>query len=258
MADLKFSRVQFTPDMMPGDLTGSEILDEDEHGGRSFRFIPDPIFTQLLLADEINRTTPKTQSALLEAMEERQVSAAGKTRPLPEPFFVLATRNPIEQEGTYQLPEAQQDRFMFSLNMDYPDAGTERRIFLETTRDEQPALECVITAAELIEYQQAVRLIDVPSSVADMVLELVRSTRPGAPRTPEIIKKYVRWGAGPRAGQFLILAAKAYAALDGRTNISRADVLQAAHPVLRHRILLNFRAQADQVTSDDIITELLK
>lgn len=255
---LDFTRVQFTPDMMPGDITGSEILEENADGKRRFEFIKGPVFTQLLLADEINRTSPKTQSALLEAMEERQISMNGRVWPLPDPFFVLATQNPIEQEGTYQLPEAQQDRFMFSLFIDYPDSAAEKRIMLETTRDELVALNRVVTAAQIRDYQRAVRELPVPDSVADYALRLVRSTRPAEPEASEAVRKYIRWGAGPRAGQYLILAGKAYAALDGRRNVSRMDIVRAAPPVLRHRLLLNFRAQADEVTADTLISGLLK
>ena len=258
VAELSFSRVQFTPDMMPSDLIGSEILETDpESGRRQFKFSPGPVFTQLLLADEINRTTPKTQSALLEAMEERQVTVGGVPHSLPDPFFVLATQNPIEQEGTYQLPEAQQDRFMFSLRIHYPGPDSERRIILETTRNSMEELRTVVTAEKLLDFQRAVREIDVPDSVADFVVKLVRSTRPEDPCAGETVRHYLRWGAGPRAGQYLILASKAYAALSGRANISRSDVERAAYPVLRHRLLLNFRAQADSVTADEIIAGVL-
>ncbi len=257
VAELDFTRVQFTPDMMPGDITGSEIIEECPDGKRRFEFVKGPVFTQLLLADEINRTPPKTQSALLEAMEERQVSVNGKVWPLPDPFFVLATQNPIEQEGTYQLPEAQQDRFMFSLRIDYPDAASEKRVILETTRDEAISLRRVVSAAQIRDYQRAVRSIAVPDSVADFTMRVVRSSRPQEAIAPEAVHRYVRWGAGPRAGQYLILAGKAYASLDGRSNVATEDIVRAAPQVMRHRLLLNFKAQADEVTADDLIAELI-
>ena len=212
----------------------------------------------LLLADEINRTPPKTQSALLEAMEEQQVSADGKVYPLPEPFFVLATQNPIEQEGTYQLPEAQQDRFMFSLRIDYPDFDSELRVMCETTGSAQQKPEKAITAAELIAFQNAIRCIPVPESVAKFAVRLVRASRPGSPEKLEFVEKYVKWGAGPRACQYLALAGKALAALDGRFNVSEEDILKAAPPVMRHRLLLNFRAKSEGVDADRIIQGLVK
>lgn len=259
-AELQFTRIQFTPDMMPADILGSEILEEQNDGRKRFVFSKGPIFTQLLLADEINRTPPKTQSALLEAMEEQQISVAGQVFPLPNPFFVLATQNPIEQEGTYQLPEAQQDRFMFSLKIDYPDFDSEVRILKETTTGTTTAPQKVISAAELIAFQQAVRQIPIPDSVAQFAVRLVRASRPEAQsgKEFEFIRRYVRWGAGPRACQYLALAGKAFAALEGRFNVSTEDIRRAAYPVLRHRLLLNFHAQADNVTSEQIIQGLLK
>ncbi|MDD3886889.1 MAG: MoxR family ATPase [Victivallaceae bacterium] len=256
-AELDFKRVQFTPDMMPADLIGSQILETAPDGRRTFRFVPGPVFAQLLLADEINRTPPKTQSALLEAMEEHQISADGRVYPLPEPFFVLATQNPIEQEGTYRLPEAQQDRFMFSLYIDYPDEISERRVMLETTGNGDATPQKVVSAAELVEFQHAVREIPVPESVADYTLNLVRSTRPGEDAAHEI-NDFVRFGAGPRACQFLILAGKARAALAGRFNVSCEDIRFAAYPVLRHRLLLNFRARSEGITPDRLIEFLLE
>ena len=234
------------------------ITQELPDGRRRFEFVKGPVFTQLLLADEINRTPPKTQSALLEAMEEQQVSADGKVYPLPEPFFVLATQNPIEQEGTYQLPEAQQDRFMFSLRIDYPDFDSELRVMCETTGSAQQKPEKAITAAELIAFQNAIRCIPVPESVAKFAVRLVRASRPGSPEKLEFVEKYVKWGAGPRACQYLALAGKALAALDGRFNVSEEDILKAAPPVMRHRLLLNFRAKSEGVDADRIIQGLVK
>ncbi len=253
-AELEFKRVQFTPDMMPADLIGSHVLEECD-GKRRFTFLRGPVFTQLLLADEINRTPPKTQAALLEAMEEQQVTADGSHLRLPEPFFVLATQNPIEQEGTYHLPEAQQDRFMFALNIDYPDYDSEMRVMLETTGNANDVPRKVITAAELIEFQRAVREIPVPRSVAEYTLALVRSTRPGLD-APQAVNDFVKFGAGPRACQYLALAGKARAAVEGRFNVSEDDVATAAHPVLRHRLLLNFRAPSENITPDDLICHL--
>ena len=257
-SELQFTRVQFTPDMMPADIIGSQIIEELPNGRRRFEFVKGPVFTQLLLAEEINRTPPKTQSALREAMEEQQVSADGKVYPLPEPFFVLATQNPIEQEGTYQLPEAQQDRFMFSLRIDYPDFDSELRVMCETTGSAQQKPEKAITAAELIAFQNAIRCIPVPESVAKFAVRLVRASRPGSPEKLEFVEKYVKWGAGPRACQYLALAGKALAALDGRFNVSEADILKAAPPVMRHRLLLNFRAKSEGVDADRIIQGLVK
>jgi MoxR-like ATPase len=256
--DLEFHRVQFTPDLMPSDITGTEIIEESGDGKRVFRFVPGPLFTQLLLADEINRTPPKTQAALLEAMQEHQVTVAGKTYALGEPFFVLATQNPIEQEGTYPLPEAQLDRFMFCLKVDYPSAAEEVEILQRTTSDEVVAPSKVLTGAEILALQSAVRKIVVPQSVADYIVALVQATRPDGPRATDVVKKYVRWGAGPRASQYLALAGKAMAALDGRYNVAVEDVIAAAPLVLRHRILRNFRAEADAVSTEQILASLVK
>jgi len=257
-SDLTFRRIQFTPDLMPSDVTGSEILEEAEGGRRAFRFTPGPIFTQLLLADEVNRAPAKTQSALLEAMQERHVTVAGTTRPLPHPFFVLATQNPIEQEGTYPLPEAQLDRFMFCLHVKYPNATDEVRILQETTGAVPERLTPVCTGEELGALQRAVRKVHVPASVAEYAVALVQATRPDGPGTPALVKRCVQWGAGPRASQSLALAAKVAAALDGRLNCATEDVAAAAKIVLRHRIILNYRAEADQVDTDHVIEELLK
>jgi len=258
IANLEFSRIQFTPDMMPSDITGSEVLEEDHATGhREFVFIKGPIFSQLILADEINRTPPKTQAALLEAMQERNVTVAGKKYPLAEPFFVLATQNPIEQEGTYPLPEAQLDRFMFSLNVDYPTFDEEVSILQLTTTDEEEELNKVITAQEIIALQNAIRHIPVPKSVAEYAVKLVRSTRPDGDDALSFVKKYLRWGAGPRACQYLALAGKVYAALDGRYNVAVEDIKRAAYSVLRHRIVLNYQAEAEQRTEENIIDEII-
>lgn len=255
--DLQFHRIQFTPDLMPSDITGSEIIEDTAEGGRLFRFVPGPIFTQLLLADEINRTPPKTQAALLEAMQERRVTIAGQTRDLPAPFFVLATQNPIEQEGTYPLPEAQLDRFMFNLRVGYPSSAEEVEILLRTTQDEEAPLQQVLNAAEILELQHAVRQIPVPRSVAEYAVRLVQATRPGEVGAPDFIARYLTWGAGPRASQYLALAGKSLAALDGRFNVAREDIQAAAPLVLRHRLITNYHAEADGLTVDKIITHLL-
>ena len=255
--DLSFQRVQFTPDLMPSDITGTDILEESADGKREFRFIPGPVFANLLLADEINRTPPKTQAALLEAMQERHVTVAGRTYLLPSPFFVLATQNPIEQEGTYPLPEAQMDRFMFNLRVDYPNRADEIQILQETTRDDVKPVTKVLSGAELLEVQHAVRQIPVPASVAEYAVDLVQSTRPDSGTAPDFIQKYVKWGAGPRASQYLALAGKALAVLDGRFNVAKEDVVASARLVLRHRMITNYRAEADRITVDDLIGKLL-
>jgi MoxR-like ATPase len=255
--DLNFRRIQFTPDLMPGDITGSEILEETEDGGRRFRFVEGPLFTQLLLADEINRTPPKTQAALLEAMQERRVTVSGKTYRLESPFFVLATQNPIEQEGTYPLPEAQLDRFMFNLSINYPTHDEEVDIMLRTTVDHDEALRKVIDGPRILALQHAVCQIPVPRSVADYIVSLVRFTRPGGDTAPEVVKRFVQWGAGPRASQCLALAGKVHAVLDGRFNVAREDVDAAAKLVLRHRLITNYHAEAEKVTVDQIIEALI-
>jgi MoxR-like ATPase len=255
--ELSFQRIQFTPDLMPSDITGTEILEEDAEGGRQFRFVPGPVFASLLLADEINRTPPKTQAALLEAMQEQRVTVAGKTYALPSPFFVLATQNPIEQEGTYPLPEAQLDRFMFNLRLDYPSLEEEIRILQETTVEQRSTLDRVLNAEEILNLQRAVRQIPVPDSVAAYAVGLVQSTRPSNPNAPDLVRRYIQWGAGPRASQYLALAGKAFAAQDGRFNVAREDIQRSAHLVLRHRLLTNYRAEADKITVDEIIAQLL-
>ena len=252
----EFSRVQFTPDLMPGDITGSDVLAEERSTGRrELRFVRGPVFANLVLADEINRATPRTQAALLEAMEERRVTAGGATHDLPRPFHVFATQNPIEQEGTYHLPEAQVDRFMFRILVDYPDRGEEVRIASETTGDVDPDLQAVVGPAELAQMQQLVRLVPVAPSVAEHAVALARATRPG--QGSEYVRKTVAWGAGPRASRFLVLGAKARALLQGRDVASREDVDALAHPVLDHRIVLNYRAEAERVSSSQVVERCL-
>ena len=256
--ELECKRVQFTPDLMPADITGTQVLEQDSgSGARNFRFKQGPIFTNLLLADEINRTPPKTQAALLEAMQERRVTISGQTYDLPAPFFVIATQNPIEQEGTYPLPEAQLDRFMFSVRVAYPSAADEERIIMETTQDAQAQVERVLSAEALIGFQALVRKAPVSRHVGAYVTRLVRATRPDATDAPDFIKNWVRWGAGPRAGQYLILAAKSNALLQGRLNVSSDDVRAYALPVLRHRVLCNFAAASEGVDSDEIVRRLI-
>jgi MoxR-like ATPase len=255
--DLPFQRIQFTPDLMPSDITGTEIIEETQDGRREFRFIQGPIFASLLLADEINRTPPKTQAALLEAMQERHVTVAGRTYALPSPFFVLATQNPIEQEGTYPLPEAQLDRFMFNLRVDYPSHAEEVQILLGTTSGVQETLSRAWTGPEMLALQRGVRSVPVPQSVAEYAVSLVQATRPNGSGVPDFVSRYVQWGAGPRASQYLALAGKAFAVLDGRFNVAREDIKRAAKLVLRHRIITNYRAEADKLTVDHIIERLL-
>lgn len=254
--DLKFSRIQFTPDLMPADITGTEILDFNSSGNRNFKFVRGPIFANIILADEINRTPPKTQSALLEAMQEHKVTVAGISYTLEEPFFVIATQNPIEQEGTYPLPEAQLDRFMYSLMISYPEKQEEINIVKNTTSSYEAKLEIVLKRNEIMNFQQLLRRMPVADEVYDFTVNLVRRTRPEYDGTPKVIKDYVSWGAGPRASQYLILGAKALALLDGRFTPSKEDVLKIADPVLRHRVILNFNAEADNVKISDIITTL--
>ena len=263
--NLSFNRVQFTPDLMPSDITGTEMLQEDRATGhREFRFLHGPIFANVVLADEINRTPPKTQAALLEAMQERQVTVAGNRHPLPDPFFVLATQNPIEQEGTYPLPEAQQDRFMFTITVGYPGEEDEYRIIEATTSAARPLVERVVSGEELTAMQDLVRRVPVASYVIRYALKLARLTRPTVqygeppdPNVPDFVRKYVTWGAGPRAGQNLILAAKARALLHGRTYVAIEDVRAMALPVLRHRVITNYNAEADRVRPDEIVRKLL-
>ncbi len=259
IVDLKFNRIQFTPDLMPSDITGTEVIEEDlTTGKRNFRFIKGPIFANIVLADEINRAPPKTQSALLQAMQEYKVTYAGETYPLPVPFFVLATQNPIEQEGTYPLPEAQLDRFMFTINIGYPDRKAEIEIVKTTTSAYQADLKKVIGAQEFMSIQKLIRRMPVSDEVIEKVVCLVNRTRPEGKEVPEIVKKYVAWGAGPRASQYLILGAKAKAALDSRFSPNLEDVRYVAHSVLRHRIITNFTAEAEGIKSDQIIDELMK
>ena len=257
--DLKFRRIQFTPDLMPSDITGTDILETDEATGRKeYRFIKGPIFTNILLADEINRTPPKTQAALLEAMQEHRVTAAGETYPLDPPFFVLATQNPLEQEGTYPLPEAQLDRFMFSIYIDYPTEAEEEMIAKVTILERVLDLKKVLTGAEILELQGVVRNLPVSDHVVKYATRLVRATRPGDPRAPEFIKKWIHCGAGPRASQYLVLAAKARAVIDGRLLVNTDDVRAAARPVLRHRIVTNFTADSEGVDADQIVQKVLE
>ena len=257
--DMEFKRVQFTPDLMPTDITGTEILETDpETEKKSFRFIKGPIFTNLLLADEINRTPPKTQAALLEAMQEKCVTVGNQTYTLEPPFFVLATQNPIEQEGTYPLPEAQQDRFMFNLWVDYPKEDEEEQIVKSTTVTSSEKPQKVVTKSELLQLQSVVRKIPVSDHVIKYAIRLVRATRPMDEKCPDFIKKYVQNGAGPRAGQFLVLAAKARAVLEGRIHVSCQDVAKAAIPVLRHRILANFAADSEGISTTALVERLLK
>jgi MoxR-like ATPase len=255
---LEFRRIQFTPDLVPSDITGTDLLEEDSAtGARSFRFVRGPIFANILLADEINRAPPRTQAALLEAMQEHSVTASGETMPLPEPFFVLATQNPIEQEGTYPLPEAQLDRFLFDIRVGYPKEDEEIAILRSTTGAPSERLSTVLGARELIALQQLVRAVVAAESVLRYASTLVRATRPDDARAPDLVKRYVRWGAGPRAGQSLILGAKAHALLAGRLVVSPNDVKRVALPVLRHRVLPNFAAEAEGVGVERIIDDLL-
>jgi MoxR-like ATPase len=255
---LRFSRIQFTPDLMPSDILGTEVIEEDAAGGRRHvRFIPGPVFANVILADEINRTPPRTQAALLEAMQEYQVTVGGVRYPLERPLFVLATENPIEQEGTYPLPEAQLDRFMFNVVIDYPAVEDERRILAGTTAISEAVVTEVADGAMLEAARVLVREMPAASNVVDYALRLVRATRPADGTAPDFVSDWVRWGAGPRAGQSLILGAKANALLDGRTVPSPDDVTRVAAPVLRHRLLVNFQAEADEVTPDDMIAKLL-
>jgi len=257
LLDLSFNRVQFTPDLMPSDITGTEIIDEDVTTGRkSFRFVQGPVFTNVLLSDEINRAPPRTQSALLEAMQEHRVTSAGQAFPLEEPFYVLATQNPIEQEGTYPLPEAQLDRFMLMLWVDYPSSDEERRIVLLTTGDEQTGLDPILSRQDIIAAQRLVRRVPPDERVVERAVSLARLTRP-VDGAPKFIRDWVAWGAGPRASQYLVLAGKARAILDGRKTPSVEDVDALAVPVLRHRIVTNFNADADGIGTTDIIARLL-
>ena len=257
--DLKFRRIQFTPDLMPSDITGTDVLEVDEQTGKKeYRFIQGPIFTNILLADEINRTPPKTQAALLEAMQEQRVTASGQTYQLAPPFFVLATQNPLEQEGTYPLPEAQLDRFMFSVYIDYPTEQDEETIAKVTTGQRQVELQKVLTGAEILKLQEVVRGMPVSDHVVKFATRLVRATRPADARAPEFIKKWIHCGAGPRASQFLVIAAKANAVIDGRLLVTADDVRHAARSVLRHRMFTNFTADSEGMDTDKIVQKLLE
>jgi MoxR-like ATPase len=256
--DLQFSRIQFTPDLMPSDIVGTDVIEEDvSTGKRHIRFIRGPIFANIILADEINRTPPKTQAALLEAMQEYQVTVGGVRYPLDRPLFVLATENPIEQEGTHPLPEAQLDRFMFNVVIDYPAVDEERRMLVQTTAGENASVKAVATGAELEEARVLVRELPAAANVVDYAMRIARSSRPGDATAPEVVRQWVKWGAGPRAGQSLILGAKARALLDGRSVPAMDDVTAVALPVLRHRVLLNFQAEADGITADRVVAGLL-
>ncbi len=257
--DLDFGRIQFTPDLMPSDITGTDILEEDPTSGRrSFKFIKGPVFTNLLLADEINRTPPKTQAALLQAMQEHQVTAAGQTHALDAPFMVFATQNPIEQEGTYPLPEAQLDRFMLMVDVGYPSAEEEVEVVKRTTVGTQAAIEAVLDREKVSALQDAVQQIPVGDHVIEYAVSLVRATRPDGPDAVSAVKEYVAWGAGPRASQYLVLAGKARALLDGRLTVSRQDIRSLAHPVLKHRVVTNFHAEAERISSSDLIDRILE
>jgi MoxR-like ATPase len=255
--DLRFKRIQFTPDLMPSDITGTEIL-EEQHGTRTLRFVHGPIFAQIILADEINRTPPKTQAALLEAMQEYHVTAAGRTYQLDRPFFVLATQNPIELEGTYPLPEAQLDRFMFNVVMTYLPEDDEVRVVTETTGAEEPALCRVLSGPDILEFQHMVRQVVVSDEIARYAVRLVSASRPGQRGTSEVVNKYVKWGAGLRASQSMILGGKARALINGRHHVSIKDIRALAAPILRHRIVTNFYAESERLNADSIVARLLE
>jgi len=255
--DVGFKRIQFTPDLMPSDITGTNVLEEPEAGRRAFRFVPGPIFSNIILADEINRTPPKTQAALLQAMQEREVTVGQDTLHLPEPFFVIATQNPIEQEGTYPLPEAQLDRFMFDIRVGYPSLEEEKRILASTTKGESTELKKVLSGKAIVNLQKLVTSVPVSDYTVEYVTRLVRATRPADEKSPQFIKDLVDFGAGPRAGQNLILGGKAMAAMDGRFSVSLDDIRRVAIPVLRHRISTNFQAQAEGQTTESLIRRLI-
>ena len=256
--DVKFKRIQFTPDLMPSDITGTNVLDEGEGGQREFRFVHGPVFTNILLADEINRTPPKTQAALLQSMQEHEVTVGQTTYDLPDPFFVIATQNPIEQEGTYPLPEAQLDRFMFNVLLDYPSLNEEEQILDTTTRGETPEVRKVLTAKSIVYLQKQINQIEIAPLTINYVARLVRATRPRNEESPKFIRELIDWGAGPRAGQYLIAGGKAMAAMEGRPSVSIDDIRKVAIPVLRHRIAANFQAQAEGFTTESIIERLVK
>ncbi|HEY3320414.1 MAG TPA: MoxR family ATPase [Planctomycetota bacterium] len=261
--ELNYKRIQFTPDLMPGDITGSEVLEQQEDGRKNFRFVKGPLFANMILADEINRTPPKTQAALLEAMQEHKVTVGNKTYALDEPFFVLATQNPIEQEGTYPLPEAQQDRFMFFLALDYPEADEEVQILERTTGNRAAKVAPVLHGKDILEINRIVREIPISQPLLHYVTRLVRCSRTrrgneGDAAVPDFIRKYQQWGAGPRAGQYLVLGAKARAFLHGHSHVAAEDIRAVAHPVMRHRIIVNFAAESDGITSDKLINMILE
>lgn len=258
LLDVEFRRIQFTPDLMPSDITGTNVLEENDQGRREFRFVEGPVFTNILLADEINRTPPKTQAALLQAMQEHEVTVGQETYKLPEPFFVIATQNPIEQEGTYPLPEAQLDRFMFNVMIDYPTLEEEEQILKATTSGESAEVRKVLSARSILYLQKQIRQIVASPLIISYVARLVRATRPKDDGAPDFIRTLVEWGAGPRAGQYLIAGAKAFAAMDGRPNVTIEDVRRVAIPVLRHRIATNFQAQAEGMTTDNIVEKLVQ
>jgi MoxR-like ATPase len=256
---LSFKRIQFTPDLMPSDITGTDILQDDpETNRRRFVFLAGPVFANMILADEINRTPPKTQAALLEAMQEGHVTAGGHTYALPEPFFVLATQNPIEQEGTYPLPEAQQDRFMFNIRVEYPSRLDEIQIMKATTSNQRPELTPILDSTQIIRLQEVVRQVVVADHVFAYAADLVRASRPKEPGVPKFVPEFVAWGAGPRASQYLILGGKARAVLHGRLHVTTEDIREVAHPVLRHRIMTTFNADAEGITPDKIVDKLLE
>lgn len=255
--DLNFQRIQFTPDLMPADITGTEILEETPDGGRRLQFVRGPIFANVILADEINRTPPKTQAALLEAMQEHQVTAAGTRYPLTPPFFVLATQNPIEMEGTYPLPEAQLDRFMFNVQIDYLPEDDEVAVVQRTTAGVSEPIEQLYTGEDVIRFHEVVRRVPVAEELVRFAVQMAAASRPGRPEAPEFVNQWVSWGAGLRAAQNLILGAKARAIFAGRPNVTREDITALAHPVLRHRVLLSYRAEAEGVAVDDVIDQLV-
>lgn len=255
--DVHFKRIQFTPDLMPSDITGTNVLDENDAGRREFRFVEGPVFTNVLLADEINRTPPKTQAALLQAMQEKEVTVGQTTYQLPEPFFVIATQNPIEQEGTYPLPEAQLDRFMFNVKVDYPNLAEEEQILSASSASERQEVRKVLSAKAILYLQKQIQQIEVGPLTVNYVARLVRATRPNDDSAPKFIRELVDWGAGPRAGQFLIAGGKAIAAMDGRPSVSLNDIRRVAVPVLRHRLSTNFQAQAEGMTTDSVVARLL-
>jgi MoxR-like ATPase len=256
--DVSFKRIQFTPDLMPSDITGTNVLEEDETGKRNFRFVEGPVFTNILLADEINRTPPKTQAALLQAMQEREITVGRATYDLPDPFFTIATQNPIEQEGTYPLPEAQLDRFMFNIKVGYPTAEEEEKILAQTTRTEKIEVRKILSSRAIVNLQKLVHSVAVSEYIVKYVARLVRATRPKDETAPTFVKELVDWGAGPRAGQFLINGGKALAAMDGRFSVAIDDIKRIAVPVLRHRLSTNLQAQAAGMTTEDVIQRLVK